>query len=287
VALVGRLMGAAVASERRRFRGDARPHVAVDRLNPGEVAALWGAAVPVIFEERADRWLEARAHRWGWGPLDPDRNVAAAVVSLDLARALPAGLPCPAWARFRGRSWAAGGYALVLPCYGPRGELVGLRARWTGAELPPADGADEINPAGPGALRGTVYACPVGRWLLSRGPEARRGDRPDPDAPDLRWDGRVLVVEGGPRWLRYAVEPGRARVADGAGWAGAVLGVFPGGWRTDATGRELAARMTGAELVTVATADPDDRTAAAAVATLKGAGARVGLVVTGGGTNGR
>lgn len=281
-------MGAAVASERRRFRGDARGGVAVDRLNPGEVAALWDAAVPVLFEERAHRWLEARAHRWGWGPLDPDRNVAAAVVSLDLARALPAGLPCPAWAMFRGRSWAAGGYALVLPCYGPRGELVGLRARWTGAEwsgerweeLPAADGADEINPMGRGALRGTVYACPVGRWLLSRGPEARRGDRPDPDAPDLRWDGRVLVVVGGAAWLHYAANPARVRVADGAGWAGAILGAFAGGWRTDVPGCELAARLTGAELVTVATADPGDRTAAAAVATLERAGIRAGLVVT-------
>ncbi len=275
---------AAVPRPVRRPPPKPAPAPAVERPDPGEVAALWDAAVPVVDDERVARWLLAR----GFEP--------ATVAGLDLARALPAGLPCPAWARFQGRSWAAGGRSLVFPCYGPRGELVGLRARWTGAEwsgerweeLPAPDGAKEISPRGPGALRGTVYACPVGRWLLSRGPEARRGDRPDPDAPDLRWDGRVLVVEGGPAWLRYAGGRDRLKVGTDAGWTFAVLGVWSGAWPADGAGEELAARLAGAELVTLATDDDPsgDGYAARIADALEAVGVRVGRANKRGGRDG-
>lgn len=266
------------------------PERAVERLDPLEVAALWDAAVPAFTDSRTRRWLDARGG--SWGHLDP----AAAVASLDLARALPPGLPCPSWASFRGRSWPDGGRSLVLPCYGPRGELVGLRARWTGTErgeerweeLPAPDGAKEISPRGSGALRGSVYACPVGRWLLAQGPEARRGGCPDQSAPAVQWDGRVFIFEGGPTWLRYAADPSRVRMADGVGWTPAVLGVWAGAWPTDGAGAELAARMTGAELVTVATDDDPsgDGYAARIADALEAVGVRVGRANKRGGRDG-
>jgi len=256
------------------------PAPSLERLDPGEVAALWGAAVRVVDEERARRWLAARGSAWGHA--DP----ATAVAALDLARGLPDGLPCPPWARFGGLSWAAGGRSLVLPCYGSRGELVGLRARWTGTEwggerwteLPAPDGAKEISPWGSGALRGSVYACPVGRRLLAAGPAARRGDALDPEAPDLLWDGRVFVFEGGPAWLRYAADPGRVKVVDGVAWTPAILAVWAGAWPADGPGADLAARLTGAALVVVATDDDPsgDRYAARIATALEAVGVRVG-----------
>lgn len=267
-----------------------RPVPAVERLDPGEVAGLWDAAVPVFTDSRTRRWLDARGSKWGHA--DP----AAAVAALDLARALPPGLPCPSWAWFRGRSWADGGRSLVLPCYGADGVLTGLRARWTGAEwtgerwaeLPDPDGAKEISPRGSGALRGSVYACPVGRWLLVSGPAARRGGQPDPSAPYLRWDGRVFIFEGGPAWLRYAADPSRMKAADGVTWMPAFLGVWSGAWPADGAGAELAARMTGVERVTIATDDDPDGDGYAARITdaLEAVGVRVGRANKRGGRNG-
>ena len=266
------------------------PAPAVERLDPGEVAALWDAAVPAFTESRSRQWLAARGD--SWGQADP----AGAVAALDLARALPPGLPCPSWARFRGHSWADGGRSLVLPCYGSRGDLVGLRARWTGAEwdgerwteLPAPDGAKEISPRGSGALRGSVYACPVGRWLLATGPDARRGDNPDPSAPGLQWDGRVFVFEGGPSWLHYAANPARVKVADGVAWTPAVLGVWAGAWPADGPGVDLAERLTGADRVVVATDDDKsgDGYAARIADALEAVGVSVGRANKRGGDDG-
>ena len=266
------------------------------RLDPGEVAALWASGWPVTVEDRARRWLQARDLE------------ARSVAALDLARGLPPGGAYPAWAGVgRDAGWPTvrpvqapdgrtvpAGWSLVLPCYGPAGDLAALRARWTGAAW--SDAADrwaelgtdpkERSPAGGGMTRGTVYADPVGRWLLARGPEACRGEIAGEEGGPL-WDGRVLVLEGGPSWLHYATRRGRVRRQDGGPWtgpqdgpafAGAVLGVWQGAWSADREGEALAARMRSAELVTVAT-DADeggDKIAAPVLSTLAACGVRVG-----------
>ena len=245
------------------------------RLPPAEVADLWASAWGVTVEDRARRWLWARG-------LDP-LNVAA----LNLARGLPPAATWPRWARIGrddggggwptdrevqapGGSTLTGAWSLLLPCYDARGAMVALRARWTGATWDAAadrwvelrTATKERSPAGHGACRGTVYADPVGRWLLERGPEARPGDPAGDGAP--LWNGRVLVLEGGPGWLRYASEPGRLRREDGAPWRGpedgpafatAVLGVWAGAWPDDAAGRDLAGRLPPGARVTLATDD--------------------------------
>ena len=265
------------------------------RLDPGEVSALWASGWPVTVEDRARRWLLAR-------DLDP-----LSVAALDLARGLPPGGAFPAWAGIGRASGGGGwptvrpvqapdgrtvpaGWSLVLPCYDPAGSLVALRGRWTGAAW--SEAADrwielvadpkERSPAGPGACRGTVYADPVGRWLLARGPEARRGDLAGEEGDPL-WDGRVLLVEGGPGWLRYATWRGRVHREDDGAWRGpqdgpaftdAVLGVWQGAWPADREGEALAARVRSADLVTVATDDDEggDKIAGPILATLDACG---------------
>ena len=277
-----------------------------------EVKALWEAASPVFTEQRAYRWLRARADNpsKGWGGSGAWFGDPAALVALaGVARALPPGLACPSWASVGGKSWADGGWSLVFSCYGPEGDLRALRARWTGTEAgdqtqhrptgpvdpddpstyldtePPGGWAGppwletappfagkEVSPKGSGATRGTVYACPVGRAVLENGAA---------DFPRGAWDRRVLVVEGGPAFLRYAVDPKRHE-RDNEGRLRptfprpAVRGVWAGSWPDGPMGDAIAARLSGARVVAVATDDDDagHRYAAAILATCKRAGIR-------------
>jgi hypothetical protein len=163
-----------------------------------------------------------------------------------------------------GAAWSDG-LTLLLPCYGVDGRLMGVRARWTGTEhadegepwreVEAPDRRKEVSPRGAGALRGTLYADPVGRWLLGAGSDAKRGDQPDPDAPALRWDGRIMIVEGGPTWLRFASADGRVKMIGDVGWTPAVFGVWSGAWPDGEAGGALAARMAGAEAAVIATDD--------------------------------
>jgi hypothetical protein len=249
------------------------------RLDPAEVRALW-AACPSVEVEAVAPWFDVRARGLG---LDGAR-VRRVVKALDLARSCArVALDLPAWARITkpsgtGRTSWADGWPLVLPCFDAEGGLVALRARRTGyhrtdeglAELRGAlrwssrwglwvadedvSDAKEVSPVGPGACRGTVYADPLARAVLAAGGRARRGDALLADAPDLRWSGRVLVVEGGPGWLLYCADPSRLRVLDEYAEAHAVVGVWVGAWPDDEVGDELAARFAGAS-VTLA---PDD-----------------------------
>ena len=241
------------------------PEPAPVRLPADAVARLWGAAWPVFTEARTRRWFVARG-------LDGVRTAA-----LDLGRALAPGASCPEWARCGRRTWATA-WPLLLPCFDAAGELVALRARWTAttwkgdddgrgewAERRPEDGkgAKEVSPVGSGACRGTVYACPVGRWLLRRGPDARPGDLVDGLPTPTTWSGSVVVVEGGPAWLRYAAAP---PLED------AVLGLWAGAWPDAQIGRDLAARIPdGARVVLAPDANPTGEGYADAVtATFRG-----------------
>ena len=204
----------------------------IERLPPSEVADLWSAGWFAETEQRARRWLFARG-------LDPG-------ACHDNVRSLPESATVPEWATCLGEAWNKG-HTLILPTYDARGELVGLRARWTGTEwdgerwveVPAPGGRKEVNPRGSGVLRATVYADDTGRDVL-------RGKRPD------GWSGRVIVVEGGPTWLRYVIEARKT-----AGEWPAVLGVWSGAWPDDAEGDKIAASLRAASCVYVAT-DSDD-----------------------------
>jgi hypothetical protein len=273
-----------------------------------EVVELWDAAAPVFTEQRAARWLRARADdpSKGWGGSAAWWGDPAALVALaGVARALPPGLSCPPWAAVGKSSWADGGWSLVLPCYGPEGDLRAIRALWTGTknadpsylpagpvdpddsstyhhadpiegwfgspllETGPPFAGEEVSPMGHGATRGTVYACPVGRAVLENGAA---------DFPRGAWDGRVLVVEGGPAWLRYAIDPKRHERDDEGRLRPtfprpAVLGVWDGSWPDGPMGDALAARLSGARVVIVSATT--NRISAAISATCKRAGVRV------------
>lgn len=145
------------------------------------------------------------------------------------------------------------------------------------AELDRTVSLDAIDSHAPGCwVIGMILACHVGRWLLSRGPEARSGDDISlrhPESPlerwsgmviiDARWSGIVSVVEGDAA-LRAGTGP-RRRVIDRGESVPAVIGVVAGSWTA-----ELAARIpNGARVLIMAPFDrKGDECAAAIAATL-------------------
>ena len=191
----------------------------------GEVADLWRRCEPVTIHPSVERSLRDRG--WTW----PDLQ---AVVDLDLARALPLGVgvgELPSWAGYGRSPWTVGG-RLILPCYGPTGELAQLRARWV---LPIEDspawavkGGDRLRfkeHGGTGLTHGgCVYANPAGRAMLA-------GDGPPA--------GEVVIAEGWPDFARWSIQapPGAA-----------VLGVWSGAWSG-----EIGARIPDGARVIVAT----------------------------------
>lgn len=200
-----------------------------------EVARVWDAAQRITAESTAGRWLRSRA-------LDPE-----AVAVLDLARELPIRARLPSWAAIGDRVWTDG-WRVVLPMTGPEGDLVGLRARWCDTGDPPAK---ELG--GRGVAAGpAVYADPVGRWLLTRGPGARAGELAGELATNplrWRWSGVVVIAEGAPDWLTLATAEARQ---ENDKQTAAILSLWSGGW----TG-EIAARLPAGCVVRLATHDDD------------------------------
>lgn len=187
------------------------------RAPADEVAELWHRCGEAL-DADADAWLRSRG-------LNPD-----AVVALDLARSWPRepGFTAPGWAGIRRRSWGDG-WRLLFPTWGPAGELAGVRARWVDEAPPPSKRMKEVN--GQDVLGGgAVYADPVGRWLLERGPSARPGDLVD--GTRYAWSGAVVVCEGGPDWLTLATSPGRHKAPTAA-----ALGLWAGAWSADFAAR--------------------------------------------------
>jgi hypothetical protein len=189
----------------------------------GEVAALWAACGPVSGSSDVVRWLEGRGLR------------ARVVEALDLARVAPApawpGWSSTTWAKIGRRTWGDDG-RLVLPCYGAAGELVTLRGRWTRDDEPAPLGTKEAAPSGH-AAGPALYANAAARHALE----------------GIGWEpARLVVVEGGPAWLRYAVD---ASLTYGA--AVGVVGLWAGAWSAAHADR-LAAR---ARRWTVATDDDE------------------------------
>lgn len=174
-----------------------------------EVLELWARCRPVVDDAACAAWLESRG-------LDP-----WCVADRDLARALPAGLTVPRWARMHGRPWNAGGYRCVLPFWNARGELTSLHAR----NLDRAADPKGVMPTGY-AVAGLVLADAPGCELLAHRALA----------------GPLWVTEGAPDFLVTAIAWG-----DAAEESPATLGIVSGSWAA-----EIAARVPDRARVIVA-----------------------------------
>ena len=189
----------------------------------------WESARPLTDDLEAVRWARSRG-------LD-----AGDLEDRDLARVIPAGARLPAFAIFRGRSWAET-HRLIVRKHGPTGKIESLHAR----ALRPDVDVKSVSPAG-FEVRGLVMADSLGRMLLERGHVHGVAE------PTL------VIAEGVPDYLTLATT-----WSDADEDAPAVMGILSGSWTP-----ELAARVPDGAVVVIAT-DPDgagDAYAATIVAT--------------------
>ena len=197
------------------------------RLPQREVEEVWNAGGAVDCDAEVSGWLTSRG-------LDP-RTVAAR----DLARVLPAG-DLPHWATCYRMPWSAG-WRCILPTYDARGQLAGLRARWTGETAPPG-GVKSAAPGGAG-LAGLVMADGLGRQLLTA------GRLPDWwDAQEAGGPLRIVISEGEHDYLIWATNSSGDDHFDA--YSPAVLGIVGGAWTP-----EIAARIPGRSSVIIRTDD--------------------------------
>lgn len=175
-----------------------------------EVAALWGACVPVLDVPEAADVLRSRG-------LSPET-----VELHDLARALPDGCPLPRWARFAGRTWFETGHRLLLPVFDEGGTMRSLRG-WrvleghTPKRLPPTG-----HKAG-----GLVLANDLGRAMLEAGTW--------PNGAPLD----VVITEGEPDFIARAgwysdadeLAPAVLGIAGSGAWSQAIADRIPDGAR--------------------------------------------------------
>lgn len=305
------------------------PHEVAALWDPAR--PVWTATVS---DPRAWPWLRARGLDWaGWR----DEEAAAALALAEeagepLARVATVPRSMPEWARIGLVDWASG-YPLLLPCYDAAGRMVALRGRrtaWREVDGRPCElraravwswglrggphdplplpygwheiegeaAAKEAAPRRrPGVLRGTVYACPVGRAVLrgevepggavrGAGPvpvlgasnyaavyEAAPPMAPPPTVEPVRWSGLVLVVEGGADYLRRAVE------FAGYPLRPAVFGVWSGAWPDNADGDKLAAALDRAGATVELRLDADEAGAGFA-RSIRACLARAGVPIT-------
>ena len=187
------------------------------------VRALWRIAEPVSEQPEGAAWLALY-------------GIPGVVVDgLSLARILRKTASVPSWARCAGHSWVEG-WRLLIPIYGPEGRCVSLAARWA---IPgdPLKGAKECTPAG-FTRSGGVYADPMALALL-------HGKTED---GGCRWNGEVVIVEGGKDYLTWAARAGRITMTDDGPETFAVFGVWAGAWSAD-----IAARIPDGATVSIRT----------------------------------
>jgi hypothetical protein len=226
-----------------------RPPAPPVRVPSAELLALWdGATAPVSTVPEVAAWIASRK-------LD-----AAEVERRELARAIVAGDPLPAWARFKGRPWTESGHRLLVGLYDARGALVSVQARSILADVPkgekagnPAPVLDEAATRAAGVQVWTRFELGGAVMADARGLALLRGSFPVPR--------KVYIAEGVPDFLTAATA--RRDPAN----APAVLGIVAGAWRP-----ELAARIPqGARVVVATHNDPTgDVFAARIAATLAG-----------------
>jgi hypothetical protein len=168
-----------------------------------EVQALW----------RACRTVDAP--EGGEGVYFDTRGISAArVAMLDLSRSLVLDAPLPAWVprAVVDTRVSDGGYRLVTPMFDALGTLRSVRFRATGSVR---NGRKTLNPQGFG-YAGLVMADPMAQALL----------RGTPGTTSVRWDGRIVVVEGEPDFWTWATHA--ARFQSDATWA--VFAIAAGSW---------------------------------------------------------
>ncbi len=171
-----------------------------------EVDELWERCEGVTASTTASDWLRSRS-------LDPHL-----VEERDLCRVLPSGA-LPSWAAHWGSKYPC---PLLIPLYGPSGELVGVQGRRVDSERPKSVAAAGVRRVG-------VYADSTGIALL------RWGARP------AWWQGSAVVIaEGEPDYLTWATRYPDHETTE----APAVFG-FPGaGAWTEAESARLPAGLT-------------------------------------------
>ena len=196
----------------------ARTHADQSPARPPQqgVAALWASSLPVSADADSTAWF---AHRFG----------PAAAWSLqqselwDLARAIPAGLRLPRWARSQGGPWNHTGHRIIFRLWDHTGQAVSLRAR----SIDPSVTPKSLAPSGY-TVKGLVLADPLAQQLLGG------------VCPSWWQPRQVIVAEGEPDWLLWAL---RQPETDEQGPA--VLGIESGAWSP-----QIAARIpTGASVV--------------------------------------
>jgi hypothetical protein len=202
-----------------------------------EVFALWDSCRHVGDIREVTAWIAGRG-------LD-----AGAVEDFGLARALPADVPLPRWARYQRQTWGEAGYRLLLPMFDRLGVLRSLRARRVVA----GEGPKNLAPAG-FSTGGLVMADALGRKVLTT------GQRPEgwPDGVPLR----IVVTEGEPDFLTWGT-----RFSDADETAPAVLGVVSGSWTS-----AIASRLPDGARVIIRTHldEPGEKYAQAVHESLRG-----------------
>ena len=206
-----------------------RPRPPID-----EVCALRNACRAVTDDRAVATWLAIRG-------LDP-----MVVDALDLARALPPGVPLPEWARCAGHPWSEG-WRCILPVYDHAGDLVTVRARWVESRGAPRGVKVSAAAAGPDSAGGAVLSCLYGHTVLRTG----RAPSHWPVGEPLR----IVVAEGETDWLAWRLalhadtltRRGAAAATREHGRA-IVWGVWAGAW-TD----EIARRVPDGTLVHIRT----------------------------------
>jgi hypothetical protein len=162
-----------------------------DYPDSAEVQALWHLGGSVLDDPAAGGHLVGRG-------LD-----ARAVASLDLLRALPAGVALPSWARYRGRPWTESGHRMIARVFDAAGAFRSVRAWRVEGEA----AAKRLPPGGHKAT-GLVLANRLGQELLT-------GKRAVPTV--------VVVSEGEPDFATAATAWPRV----------AVFGITSGSWSDD------------------------------------------------------
>ena len=198
-----------------------RPEHEKPRSRPprAEVERIWDSSRPVTSDSTVRDYLSRRR-------LDP--------VGIDwygnIARAIPKDIAVPPWASCKGLSWSEGDWRLLVPLFGPRGDMKSVHAR---SVLDPPRQPKGVSPRG-FMVGGLVMAdCPGQSLLLD-------GNWWSEEEPC-----RVLIVEGATDHLKASTS-----VREDDPLAPAVLGILSGSWS-----QEIADRIPVGSMVTLATHD--------------------------------
>lgn len=208
---------ARVCSDSKRIGPTRRATSAPIRPPAAEVQALWEDCRPVTSDSDVAAWLIGRG-------LEPE-----ICAECDVVRALPARARLPEWAQF-GRPWTHSSHRVIIPMYGPGGQLETVHAR----ALSPRDHKGRDKAASPkGAqVAGTIMADRNGLDLL-RAASATSTTQTTYTLASARGSATptILIAEGVPDFLTWTTQ----YAGDQNGPA--VLGIIAGSWNDELAGR--------------------------------------------------